>query len=269
MKKLLASFFAVLAVITLTGCGKETTKLNLENIKKEVEAIKTTEISRTNMVYALQSQEEFLEVTELYDFDLKEKKISKKNIAENDGMYDFTLAYNSKSKVGFFIGKPAEGKEEALTKELKTFFKKYDYKIDKVGEYLVVVASSDNDATIQTIKDNQNPSLYAGLVYNDTETVLGKENVEKVEEAIFAQPAFMTSSAQYIIVKPSKGNKDEVKKLMDKYMSDLQTQWDTYLPDQAELVKNRLETTIGDYLIYIISNDNEAVLKTIKNNIEE
>ena len=38
-----------------------------------------------------------------------------------------------------------------------------------------------------------------------------------------------------------------------------------YLPSQAELVKNRMETRIGEYLVYIISTDNAKVLDTIKN----
>ena len=37
-------------------------------------------------------------------------------------------------------------------------------------------------------------------------------------------------------------------------MTNLEEQWSTYLPDQYELVKNRLEEKYGDYLIYIISN---------------
>ena len=48
-------------------------------------------------------------------------------------------------------------------------------------------------------------------------------------------------------------------------MDNLEEQWSTYLPDQYELVENRLEEEYGEYLIYIISNDNELVLKTIKN----
>ena len=47
-------------------------------------------------------------------------------------------------------------------------------------------------------------------------------------------------------------------------MTNVENQWATYLPDQYELVKNRLEEEYGDYLIYIISIDIELVLKTIK-----
>ena len=53
-------------------------------------------------------------------------------------------------------------------------------------------------------------------------------------------------------------------------MKKLETQWETYLPDQYELVKNRKEVKIGDYLVYIVSNNNDLVFDTIsKNKIAE
>ena len=51
---------------------------------------------------------------------------------------------------------------------------------------------------------------------------------------------------------------------MAKYFKDLQKQWDSYLPAQADLVKNRLETTYNGYNIYIVSDNNNLVLDTIK-----
>lgn len=39
---------------------------------------------------------------------------------------------------------------------------------------------------------------------------------------------------------------------------------ETYLPEQYELVKNRLEKEYGDYLIYIVSSNNDLVFETIK-----
>ena len=47
-------------------------------------------------------------------------------------------------------------------------------------------------------------------------------------------------------------------------MAELEKQWKNYLPDQYDLVKNRKVEKFGDYLIYIISNDNEAVYKKIE-----
>lgn len=269
MKKLLASFLAIVTLVTLTACGQAKEKIDLEQTKKDVEALKVNEVSRVNMANALSMTELFLDVTEKYDFDLKKLEISKGNIAKVDDMYDFSFAVNTKEKVGYFIGKPAEGKKEDLEKQLKKFFKKYKYETKEVEGYLVYVACSDNEAALKTVEENIYAPLLYALTYADTEMVLGEGTKELVEESLYALPSFMTSAEQYIIVKPSKGNKDEVKAKLDEYMKNLQTQWDTYLPEQAAIVKNRLETEIGDYLIYIVTSDNDVVLKAIKKNVSE
>ena len=89
-------------------------------------------------------------------------------------------------------------------------------------------------------------------------------NKDLVSEHLVGLPSFIISASQYVIIKPVSGKTKEVKDLMTKYMESVQEQWDTYLPAQAELVRNRLETQHGDYLIYIISQDNEQVINTIK-----
>ena len=89
---------------------------------------------------------------------------------------------------------------------------------------------------------------------------------EMVEEYLIKMPMMITSSNTYIIVKPAEGKEKEVKEKLDTYMVNLEEQWKTYLPDQYELVKNRLFKDYGDYLIYIVSSDNEAVFNEIKAN---
>ena len=85
-----------------------------------------------------------------------------------------------------------------------------------------------------------------------------------VEESLVMNSAIIVNSNLYFIIKPKKENSEDVQKAVDKYMVDLEEQWKTYLPDQYELVKNRLEEKYGDYLIYIISTDNDLVFDTIK-----
>lgn len=269
MKKLLASFLAIVTLVTLTACGAAKEKIDLEQTKKDIEALKIKSISRVNIVEKLSMTEYFPDAVEKYDFDLKKLEITKENIANVEELYDFSLAVNTKKKVGYFIGKPAEGKKEALTKELNKFFKKYKYITKEIEGYLIYIACSDNEAAMKVVEDNLYPALLNGLNYVEVDMVLGEKSKDLVSEGLYALPTFITSAEQYIIIKPSKGNKDEVKEKMDEYMDNLQKQWDTYLPHQAELVKNRLETSIGDYLIYIVTTDNDAILKAIKKNVSE
>ena len=46
-------------------------------------------------------------------------------------------------------------------------------------------------------------------------------------------------------------------------MTNLEKTWSTYLPDQYDIVKNRMEKEAGDYLIYIATADNQKVYDAI------
>mgnify|MGYP003291259001 CR=1 FL=1 len=245
----------------ITGCEK--IELNLDSIKTNVEALKTNEVDRVLMTSALSTTEYFDELTEYYDWDLKKLKIDKENINEVDGAYDFNLA--ASKKYAYFVGS-AKNVDE-LKKDLDKYFKKYDDVLKEEYEgYIVYIASMNNEEAFKTLKDNAYANVFNGLTYlnvEDIETMLGI-NKDLISEHLVGLPSFITSASQYIIIKPERGKAKEVKELMSKYMESVQEQWDTYLPAQAELVRNRLETEYGDYLIYIISQDNEQVINTIK-----
>ena len=85
-----------------------------------------------------------------------------------------------------------------------------------------------------------------------------------VSEFLVKVPMMNVNANSVIILKPENGKTKEVKDKMNDYMTKLENQWQTYLPDQYELVKNRLEKEYGGYLIYIISNDNNQVFDLIK-----
>ena len=103
-----------------------------------------------------------------------------------------------------------------------------------------------------------------------------KENVKdtlnidpaSLDEFLMETPMMIVQSNTYIIVRPASGKEQEVKDAINAYMKRLEEQWKTYLPDQYELVKNRKEEKLGDYLIYIVSSDNEKVFNTIKASVK-
>ena len=49
-------------------------------------------------------------------------------------------------------------------------------------------------------------------------------------------------------------------------MARLESTYEFYGPGQLKLVQDRKVKKIGDYLIYIVSTDNDLVFDTIKNN---
>jgi hypothetical protein len=72
----------------------------------------------------------------------------------------------------------------------------------------------------------------------------------------------------YAILKVDDKNTKEVKKQMDNLFKVLENQSDLYSPEAVKLIKNRLETSIGNYLIYIVSEDNDAMYDVIKGYVE-
>ena len=115
---------------------------------------------------------------------------------------------------------------------------------------------------LKTLSWNSGESV-AKITSKILEEALTGVKVDDVDEFL-VKNSVMTQASSYFILKPTEGKKDAVKDAMDKYMETLEENWKTYLPDQYELVKNRLEEEYGDYLVYIISTDNELVYKTIK-----
>ncbi|MEG0913396.1 MAG: DUF4358 domain-containing protein [Oscillospiraceae bacterium] len=89
-----------------------------------------------------------------------------------------------------------------------------------------------------------------------------------LKEKLIGVPMMNVHASMYWVLLPQDGKTDDVKTAMSKYFESYQASWDTYLPDQAELVRNRMETEIetkdGTWLVYIISEDNNKTLEQIQ-----
>ena len=81
-------------------------------------------------------------------------------------------------------------------------------------------------------------------------------------------PMMNVQASGYWLLLPKEGETDTVKAQMETYLDSYQNLWDNYLPEQAELVRGRMATTLetseGSWLVYIISSDNEKVLETLQ-----
>ncbi len=68
----------------------------------------------------------------------------------------------------------------------------------------------------------------------------------------------------YAIIKVSDANKDKVVEQMDNLFDVLESQSNLYSPEAVKLIQNHLETKVGNYYIYIVSEDNQAMYDAIK-----
>ena len=260
MKKRIWLLILTVVTFCITGCSSNV-NLDLEKIKTDLAELKNNKVERVSMANALFTSDYFKNATDIYDYDLEKYGLTKDYIETNEGAYDFSFAISEDSQSAYFIGKV---KDDKLLSELDKYFASYQEVIkEEVEGYNVYIACSDNEKALDLVKDNAFGLLFANLVYIDETLALGIDS-ELVSEFLIATPMFITNAEQYIILKPTDGNEDKVKESMNKYFNDLQEQWDTYLPSQAELVKNREETKVGSYLVYIVSTDNAKVLDVIK-----
>ena len=91
----------------------------------------------------------------------------------------------------------------------------------------------------------------------------------EIGEFLFVMPKGISNPYMCIIIKPISGKTDIVKEEMNKFLAKYDNSWGVgegaipYFPEAVNLINNRLERTYGDYLIYIISPDNELVYKEI------
>jgi len=68
----------------------------------------------------------------------------------------------------------------------------------------------------------------------------------------------------YAIIKVSNENKNKIKDQMGDMFSILEKQSNLYSPDAVNLIKNHLETSVGNYLIYIVSENNNEYYEIVK-----
>ena len=242
------------------GCGN--VDLDLNKVSENLNNLTTNSFDLLAAVENIEMNTTYFnDLVNVYDFDLEEMGINKELI-EN-----MAFRLNSEAQPAYIIVKPTVGKKEELKKEIDAYLSTFANlnKLESEYEgYLIYLFSDKNEEVLNTIKKSK--AKVFGMLMNvestDLEALTGV-NPDDVDEFL-VKNSVMTQASSYYILKPKAGKEDKVEEIMDDYMDKLEDQWETYLPDQYELVENRLEEEYGGYLIYIISTDNELVFKTIK-----
>lgn len=270
-----ALFLATLCTFFLlfSGCGKKVT-LDLEKISTNLETITTDTFYLQGAALVIDEKEFFNNLEDVYDYDFE--KIFD---LDKDLIQEYSVRMNKKTKEMYLLLLPVEGKKEDVKDAMKDYFKSLEKKEksdkldmikdrleEEIDNYLIYIVSKDNNEEIfNSIKDLRVP-LFGGLTQIDDEVLRTQFDINPtdLDSYLIATPMMMTQTNGYYILKPASGKENVVKEKMTTYMTNLEEQWKTYLPDQYELVKNRKEVTYGDYLIYIISSDNDKVFEEIK-----
>ncbi len=258
MKKILLIITLIISLCLITGCGKTTTVESLDLSDLENRLDKLNDGTFYPSLIDTDSMEEFSSsLTYIYDFEYEELfGIDNTLVSANES----SIKYNSDTKQLLAIIKPTESDVD-IKKSMDSFCDKLEScLVTEYEGYLIYISSDDNKAVLENIK-NTKAKIFNNMLALDDELFESTTGIspDMVDEYLMKMPMMMTSSSTYIIVKPKAENYDEVKSLLDKYMESLESTWEMYLPDQYDLVKNRLELSYGDYLIYVVSSDNDLV----------
>ena len=275
MKKIILCLTLIIATMVLTACGKEKVSLNLKDLSSKLDNLKGEEFDRFTAANIINEKVDGLKDIYDYEYDFKE------NFGfDSEDIEFYTIAMNEENMDMYLFLQPLKDKKEDVKNALDNYFselensdnqeianKAKNKSYTQIGSYLVYIMTDNSSDILNSIKDSKE-NIFGALMEVNDETLESQFNINKsdVKEYLIKVPMMITSSNSYIIIKPEDGKKDEIKEKMDEYMTKLEKQWETYLPIQHELVKNRLEKEYGDYLIYIISSDNDLVFETIKAN---
>ena len=88
-------------------------------------------------------------------------------------------------------------------------------------------------------------------------------NPANVEKVAGKAPMMNVHSSMYMLLQAKEGTVDTVKAELDKYLTQYEQQWSTYLPAQYELVKNRKAAVVGNTIYVIIAENAEALATEI------
>ena len=93
-------------------------------------------------------------------------------------------------------------------------------------------------------------------------SMLMEVNAEDVEAVIGKIPMMNVHASMYLVIEAKEGSVETVKEKVDAYAQAQETQWQMYLPEQYELVKQRKSGVVGNY-VYLIIAETSAELEEL------
>lgn len=263
MKKSIVRLCTLLVLFLVTGCTSNV-ELDLENIKEEVINLTNDRFSPSEL-YELDMSKYLADIEEISDMN---------SYGINDTKIEEFYGFKSASEAYFYIVMmPYEDNLNEVKNQMNAYMANLDSKnvlIEEYNDYLIYIYSDNKDKVLEEIKTSKE-KIMPSLIKVEESTILDVLDIEEkwYEEFLMMQPMMMVNSSQFLIIKPSKGHEKDVKEKVNEYFEKLEEQWKNYLPAQYDLVVNRKETKLGEYLIYIVSDNNEVIYNTIKKNKSE
>lgn len=111
--------------------------------------------------------------------------------------------------------------------------------------------------------------------FDDEENINNNEalSVYGVDSSLFEESLFYLSStvvdpSMYLIVKANSEDEAVLKYQIEEMFTNYYNYYNSYYPEEAKMIEDRLEKELDGYLIYIVSYDNDAVYQAIEESLK-
>ncbi len=257
-------------LLILTGCGTKEKKLELNKINRELKELTQQQMDYNNLTQVV---EEKLDTVIIYE---KEEIIDQ--IGLDETMYENIFFCESKEGIEIYlIVQPKENKKDMVIELIQQYFEAklqgteneeekqiYQNRVEQsYGNnliYLVGTNLKEKLNKIKEIKEKIFPDMLV-LTKEDLETDVHL-NMDDIEAYTFAVTDKLNRVEQYIILKYKE--ETSVRKSMHDYFEQLENEWKEKDNIKYQMLKNRMEKQLGNYLIYLVSTDNQTAYKIIE-----
>lgn len=260
---IIAVLIVLICIMSINLIKPEIQSINLENISKEIDQLKTLkfEISNTNKIID-ESKAYRSTLKEYYEYDFSDFGLQRSWLDE------FKIYYHEKNKQLFMIFKPNLDKTSDVTNAIEKFLK--DKKITATKEeydgYIFYISSNDDKKVISKIKQSQ-VKVFDILQELNKEEIKEKYGIDsnlykeyKVKTAMIIK----SDVTEYLLFYPkNQVSAKEIEKAMDKYYQEKEEKW-AGNEENLNLIKNRYTGNYNGYLVYIVSKDNDLVLQLLR-----
>ena len=125
-----------------------------------------------------------------------------------------------------------------------------------------VLTNEEWNAVAEDIFNEMELPAMMALSSEELTDILGI-NAGNLDSFLVMLPMMSVLATEIMVYQAKDGMIETVTEEVNAYLDNYEQMWSTYLPDQYELVKNRVQRTIGNTLIVIIAEDTETIVAKI------
>lgn len=153
--------------------------------------------------------------------------------------------------------------KEADKEEAQLLKNRISFEVDGILCY--VVHSKASNAKELVLKANAPIfNLIISLTSDDIKSITGIDSSWLADYAVYIPVKLQTSPSFFMVLQPLEGKEDVVMEAAEAYFSYLESTLSNKSSLAYTIVHNHVFEKYGNYLIYVASNDNNKVLRSIK-----